>query len=384
VGGYFDNVRVKLDIAGDGSADANTGVADNYLETGFSGVRKVAEVQAVAAAGNVDEAKFLLAQGGQITVTDAISAGLIQANATTTGPMSIEGKKTYDDGDLLIHVSYKDAWEKLGGLSTLLASDSALSPGAASALADVGFDDLFGNGWTKGKDFNFSIDAIGLASSSFQAGDSIGDAYNTHTATGVDPDGDATTTVLISDLSINGYLGPVDIHIENNGNGFNLGINDLDGVTPVTGVGAADSKINWNTYVNVTDLDVYLDIAGVMIEDLKINNVRGDVTDLDGNFSFGFAQSKREIYAVRNAAGYNAVALQTAAAGGAMGSIQNVLDSLGEDGVAINTTFKGDKEIGALSFGDTKNLTGDGNQRSIGSLYWTDIESYTRWTISAH
>jgi hypothetical protein len=184
-------------------------------------------------------------------------------------------------------------------------------------------------------------------------------------------------------LSINGYLGPVDIHVENNGNGFNLGINDLDGTTPVTGVGAADSKINWNTYVNVTDLDVYLDIAGVMIEDLKINNVRGDVTDLDGNFSFGFAQSKREIYAVRNAAGYNDLALQTAAAGPAMGSIQNVLDTLGEDGVAINTTFKGDKEIGALSFGDTKNLI-DGNQRSIGSLYWTDIESYTRWTISAH
>ena len=90
-GGYFDNVRVKLDIAGSGLIDPANGVADNYLETGFSGVRTVAEIQALAAAaaGNTDEAKFLVAQSGQITVTDAISAGLIQANATTTGPMSI-------------------------------------------------------------------------------------------------------------------------------------------------------------------------------------------------------------------------------------------------------------------------------------------------------
>ncbi|KZZ47926.1 hypothetical protein A3760_24305 [Oleiphilus sp. HI0122] len=370
-GGYFDNVRVKLDIAGSGLIDPANGVADNYLETGFSGVRKVAEIQALAAAaaGNTDEAKFLVAQSGQITVTDAISAGLIQANATTTGPMSIEGKKTYGDGDLLIHVSYKDAWEKLGGLDVLMSTDSTLNAGAASALGDVTFDDLFGNGWTKGKDFNFSIDAIGLADSTFAAGDSIGDNFTGHTANGIDPDGDAGTTVLISDLSINGYLGPVDIHIENKGNGFGTGT-----ATPT--IGAADSKINWNTYVNVTDLDVYLDIAGVQITDLKINNVRGDVTDLNGNFAFGFAQSNRQIFAVRNTAGFDAAGLAAAAGGAAYANPVAMANDLGLDGVAINTTFKGDMEIGALSFGDTGT--------SIGELYWTDIESYTNWTISAH
>ena len=403
--GLFDNVRVTLDIAGNGAIDPANGVADNYLETGFSGVRKAAKVQAAAAAvaGNVaEESKFVLAELGQVTISDAISSGMIASNATTSGPMSIGAKKTYGDGDLLIHVSYKDAWQKLGGASELLASGT---------LGNVGFNQFFGDSLTKGKDFNFSIDAIGLASSAFQAGDSIGaaDIVGSRTSTN-GLDADASTTVLISDLSINGFLGPVDIHIENKGNGFGMvtGLSDPDGLATAiltniaggmtaeqaqaaaigagiaggtvdyaAGVGDANSKINWNTYVNVTDLDVYLDIAGVYIEDLKINNVRGDVTDLNGDFAFGFAQSNREIYAVRNAAGLNQAALEAAAtAGTAYTDIADVLNNLGEDGVAINTTFKGDMEIGALSFGDTGT--------SIGQLYWTDIESTTNWTISAH
>ena len=374
-GGYFDNVRVKLDIAGSGLIDPANGIADNYLETGFSGVRKVAEIQALAAsaAGNTDETKFLDAQSGQITVADAVSSGLIQSNATTTGPMSIDSKKTYGDGDLLIHVSYKDAWEKLGGLDVLMSTDSTINAGAASALGDVSFDDLFGNGWTKGKDFNFSIDAVGLAASTFAAGDSIGDSFTGHTSNGVDPDGDTGTTVLISDLSINGYLGPVDIHIENNGNGFGTGT-----ATPT--IGAADSKINWNTYFNVTDLDVYIDnwdgLSGVKVDNMKINNVRGDVTDLDGNFAFGFAQSKRQIFAVRNTAGFDAAGLAAAAGGSAYANPVAMANDIGLDGVAMNTIFKGDREIGALSFGDTG--------VSIGELYWTDMETYTNWTISGH
>lgn len=371
-GGLFDNVRVKLDIAGNGAIDGS-GNADNYLDTGFSGVRKTAEIQGVAAnaAGNLaEEATLNAASTGTIDVVDAQSAGLISANATTSGTMSIEDKKTYGDGDLLIHVSAKDYWEPLGGIETLLANGT---------LGDLTADQFFGDGFVKGKDFNFSIDAIGLASSAFEAGDSIGaaDVVSSVGGTFDGTDSDASTTVLISDLSINGYLGPVDIHIENNGNGFSVpGAIDLDG-NPIVGVGVADSKINWNTYVNVTDLDVYLDIAGVQITDLKINNVRGDVTDLDGNFAFGFAQSKRQIFAVRNSAGLNASGVLAAAAAGApLGTIKNVLETMGNDGVAINTVFKGDMEIGALSFGDTGT--------SIGSLYWTDIESTTNWTISAH
>jgi len=384
--GFVDNIRIKLDIAGAGAVDAQNGGADNELDTGFSRVRDLAGIQAIAAgaASNADAAKFAQANAGSAELVDLQAAGVVSSAAHVgtfnAATQTIGAKKTYGDGDLLIHVSFKDAWQKTGiaggpqniGLAGQLATGN---------LGQLTYNEVLSAG-LKSVDFNFSIDAIGLASSNFEAGDSIGDSFTGHTATGVDPDGDATTTVLISDLSINGYLGPVDIHIENKGNGFGIpGATDLDG-SAITGVGEADSKINWNTYVNVTDLDVYLDIAGVQIEDMKINNVRGDVTDLNGDFAFGFAQSNREIYAVRNAAGYDAVALQGAAAGGPMGTIKNVLETLGTDGVAINTTFKGDMEIGALSFGDTKGL--DGNQLSIGELYWTDIESTTNWTISAH
>lgn len=370
-GGLFDNVRVKVDIAGAGALD-NTGVADNYLETGFSGVRKTADIQSAATPG---ETAFTDAASGTIDVSVAQNAGLIASNVTTTGSMSIGGKVTYGDGDLLIHVSAKDYWEPLGGIETLL------SDGSLSTLTSAQF---FGDGFVKGKDFNFSKDAIGIAGSSVDAGDTINaaDIISSVDAAFDGTDADNNTTVLLSNLSVNGYLGPIDIHIENKGNGFSQVVGlDTSGAFPVpivaNGVGTADSKINWNTYINVTDLDIYLDIAGVQITDLKLNNTRGDVTDLNGDFAFGFAQSKQQIYAVRNAAGLNQAALKAGLlAGDTYTDVKDVLDSLGNDGVAINTQFKGDMEIGSLSFGDTGT--------SIGKLYWTDIESTTNWTISAH
>jgi hypothetical protein len=398
--GFVDNIRIKLDIAGAGVADggtvdftafaADTGnptpvaTTDNTLDTGFSRVRTLAGIQAVASkegAGNADFQKFADGAIGETDITTAAAAaGLDTGNATgydasgnATQDLTIEGKKVYGDGDLLIHVSFKDAWQKSGGLANLISTAGATGP---TALSDKDFDTILTNG-LKSVDFNFSIDAIGLASSAFDAGDSIGASFTGHTANGVDPDGDASTTVLISDLSINGYLGPVDIHIENKGNGFGTVYDASGNALGSSGVGAADSKINWNTYVNVTDLDVYLDIAGVQITDLKLNNVRGDVTDIDGNFAFGFAQSKRQIYAVRNAAGFDSSGLLADATAGTLYETPVAFaEARGLDGVAINTHFKGDMEIGALSFGDTGT--------SIGKLYWTDIESQTNWTISAH
>ena len=383
--GLVDNIRVKLDIAGAGTgtkADAGVAGDDDFLDTGFSRVRDLAGVAATAAnaAGNAETGKFVQAAAGSAELADLQAAGVVDnttaVTAANAATQEIGDKQTYGDGDLLIHVSFKDAWSRTGaGEASNIGLAGQL---AAGNLGNLTYQETLDSG-LKSVDFGFSIDAIGLASSAFAAGDSI-DAADVVSSVGGSFDGtdaDASTTVLISDLSINGYLGPIDIHIENNGNGFSVpGATDLDG-NPIIGVGIADSQINWNTYVNVTDLDVYLDIAGVQITDLKINNVRGDITDLDGNFSFGFAQSKRTIYAVRNAAGFDASGVLAAAEAGApLGTIKNVLETMGNDGVAINTVFKGDMEIGALSFGDTGT--------SIGELYWTDIESTTNWTISAH
>ena len=183
-----------------------------------------------------------------------------------------------------------------------------------------------------------------------------------HKATGLDSD--AGTTVLISELSINGYLGPADLHIENNGNGFGAdGSNTL--ATP--GTGNADSKIIWGSYFKITDLDIYIDIAGVYLKDVRIENTRGDLTGLDGTSSIGFAHSRRTIYAVKDAV------LDVGAKNGAdLGTNNGVY----VDGLALNTEFKGDIDIGAIEFGDTN--------VSIGSLFLTDMQSDTKWTISAH
>ena len=91
-GGFFDNVRVKLDIAGSGTLDVKNAVGDgttpelgtnpdNLLETGFSGVRKVASIQGAASsgAGNVAEAsKFYDLYDGELSVADAQSAGQLR------------------------------------------------------------------------------------------------------------------------------------------------------------------------------------------------------------------------------------------------------------------------------------------------------------------
>ena len=83
--------------------------------------------------------------------------------------------------------------------------------------------------------------------------------------------------------------------------------------------------------------------------------------------SFGFAHSKRTIYAVKDAV----VQLNSAANVNGSGNPADFVD-----GLALNTEFKGDISIGALKFGDTG--------QSIGEIHLTDVYSDTRWTISAH
>jgi hypothetical protein len=361
-GSYLDNYRIYIDIAGDGSTTDLAGNADNNLNYGFSRVSDLAAVH--VAAGNLDA---------------DISAA---ANATTTSGLvasfdkngnAMDGRRNYDDGDLVIHFSFTDAWQKGGGFGAYATGvgtagfDPATLGAGTSSLASVDYDQALDVG-TRAVDFNFNIDAIGIAASTFEAGDSIGADILGHQTTGLDGDG-ADTTVLISGLSINGYLGPADLHIENNGNGFGA---DGSGLGGAAGSGNADSKIIWGSYFRITDLDVYIDIAGVQLEGIEIKNTRGDLTGLDtdgtgGKASFGFAHSERTIYAVKDA---------VLDIGGKNGGNTGLNNGSYVDGLALNTRFKGDIDIAAIKFGDTDN--------SIGSLFLTDMESDTKWTISAH
>jgi hypothetical protein len=316
----LDNLRLEIDIAGDGTG------GDNELAYGFSNMRDIAQMYVDA------------------TNADTVFADIASGVDSTRGNIAIDDKRVYGDGDLVIHFDFTDGWANEGGYSAYEAANRFVTDDFHTAEAVL----------EHSVDFRFEIDAIGLAESTYTVGDAGLDIDSNH-GTGLQ-EGDVGTTTLISQLGLEGYLGPEDLHIQNNGNGF-------DGSGPLgAGTGDADSKIYWGSYFRITDLDVYLDIAGVQITDMEVHNTRGDLTGIDGTSSFNFAHSIREIYAVRDA-------------------VLSVKDSLNGgsgyvDGIAINTRFKGDIDIGAISFGDTGT--------SIGSIYITDLESTTNWTISAH
>ena len=331
-GTMLDNLRLEIDIAGDGTG------GDNELAYGFSNMRDIAQMYVDA--GNVDSRYADIAGGIDSTRDNA----------------AIDDKKVYGDGDLVIHFDFTDGWANEGGYSAY--EDAGRFATDDYDVAEVMLEHAV--------DFRLEIDGIGLASSTYTVGEAGLDTDSNH-ATGVH-EGTVGTTTLISQLGIQGYLGPEDLHIQNNGNGFGAdGSGRTDGLGgTIAGTGDADSKITWGTYFIITDLNVYIDIAGVQISDLEIHNHRGDLTGLDGTSAFGFANSVRQIYAVKDTV-LNLNTLSSPTGANTPGFV---------DGIAINTRFKGDIDIGAISFGDTGT--------SIGSIYITDMESTTNWTISAH
>jgi len=322
-GSFLDNLRLEVDIAGDGTG------GDNVLAYGFSNMREIAQMYVDA--GNTD--------GEFVDVAAGID--------TNRGNIAIDDEKTYDDGDLVIHFDFTDGWANEGGFAAYET---------AGRFATDNYDDVELM-LEHAVDFRLEIDGIGLASSNYTLGSAGLDVDGNH-STGLH-EGAVGTTTLISQLGIQGYLGPEDLHIENDGNGF-------DGTGPLgAGTGNADSKITWSSYFMITDMDLYIDIAGVQIKDMQIHNKRGDRTGLDGTSSFDFAHSIREIYAVKDAV----LNVSNMTPGGPISDAY-------VDGVAINTRFKGDIDIGHISFGDT--------DKSIGRIYITDMTSVTNWTVSAN
>ncbi len=329
-GTMLDNLRLEIDIAGDGTD------GDNNLAYGFSNMRDIADIYVQK--GNTDDAFGDIASGID----------------STRGDAAIDDKRVYGNGDLVIHFDFTDGWASAGGFANYDASGNFTNHDYQTAEEIL----------EHAVDFRIEIDGIGLAKSDYTVGDAGLDVDGNHT-TGLH-EGAAGTTTLISQLGIQGYLGPEDLHIQNNGNGF-------DGTGAFgAGTGNANSKIYWGSYFKITDLDVYIDIAGVQISDVHIHNERGDLTGLDDTSSFNFAHSIREIYAVKDAVLNPTAYLKGALANGGVFDIEDMY----VDGIAINTRFKGDIDIGAISFGDTGT--------SIGKIYMTDVESTTNWTISAH
>jgi len=352
----LDNIRMEIDVAGAGAAIGG----DAWLKYGFSNVKNLAAVH--VGAGNKDADMINMAAGSAALIGTPLYTGV----STDSNGDVVDDERIYGDGDLKIHFTFTDAWQKGGGFAAYGVGKGSDGAGGQTDLANLSFAAARGIA-TKAVDFEFNIGQIALADSGYATAGRLGSEViqKTDHATGLDADSaGANTTTLISDLSIKGYLGPADIHIENNGNGFGA---DGSGLGGAPGTGNADSKIHWDSFFKVTDLDVYIDIAGLQITDLAIHNERGDTTSLNGTAAFGFAHSMRDIYAVKDSV------LKIGSAAGLNGG-QNQEHFV--DGIAINTRFKGDIDIGALSFGDTGT--------SIGSIYITDKTATTNWTISAH
>ena len=333
--GLFDNRRYELDVAGNGSTPG-----DNRFDYGFSHMIDYAKVHTDA--GNTDSG-MLLAAG--------VTTGIAIDEATG---LEIDTERTYGDGDLVIHFTYTDAWQKGGGFdayNTTGGDDGFGGTATLGTLTYAGARDII----TRAVDWRYYYEALGLASSDYEVG-----------SKGLF-DSSPKTTVLISDLDIVGYANSWDVHLENHGNGFGADGSGRDGIADT---GNADSKIHVEMFYNVTDLDVYYDIAGVQINDLQVHNLRGDLGTLNRNSddtgytsSFGMVHSKIDIFAVKDT-------VFNLAPANATNAIQ------WDDGIGIDVQFKGDVDIGALSFGDTGT--------SIGELYYTDIQATSSYVLSAH
>lgn len=322
-GDFLDNLRIEIDVAGGGGT-----AGDNELNYGFSAMRDIAEMYEIA--GNLDPHFADLSNG-------------IDASRDN---IAVDGKRTYGDGDLVMHFDFTDGWKAEGGF------DQYVSEGRFATDDYETVEQMLEHA----VDFRIEIDAIGLARSDYEVGSAGLDIDGNH-ATGAHEGADGTTT-LISQLSMQGYLGPEDLVISNRGNNF-------DGSGPLgAGTGNADSTISISRYFMLTDMDYYLDIAGIQFKDIQVHNKRGDLTGLDDTSSFNFAHSSTVLYAVKDAV------LDVD------GNNMSNLASHYRDGIAVNTKFKGDIDIPHLSFGN------DG--RTIGQIYLTDFENDLQMVISAH
>lgn len=252
------------------------------------------------------------------------NAGLLSAsNADTAWAMSEydqgsgEYGNIYNDGDLVLHLEAGD---------TGISNTASLANNLQSANQAI--------------DFKLMLDSLNLADSNYNLG-----TYSS-----------ATKTTLLSNISMEGYLGPADIVIRNNGNAKTN--------TLPSGVSVGDSVIEIDANFRVTDLDFTWDVAdvillfnlaGVQLNDMKIHNTRG--ADTLGHFGFASVQAK-----IASASG-----------------IKNT--QIGQptvDGIAIyDVDLRMDLDMPHISFGNSG--------KSIGEVYFTDfVFSNTSLIVSAH
>ncbi|TNC80200.1 MAG: hypothetical protein C9356_14835 [Oleiphilus sp.] len=329
----LNNVRVHVDIAGDGSTNGrllqNGGTIDiPPLGPGPEDI--------VIPTYYLTDNQFYYAWGNETTLGSSGSTG-----CGDNGKCLMQ----LQDGDLFIHGE---------------ASDTRLRS-RPYELADFGME----------------LDYFKLKDSGYKPGDDINNLNGTA--------GVSQETTIMSNLRIEGYFGGFDMLLENRGNGF--GEFDEFGTFTETGIGDAASKIKIQSFFEITEMEYDFDIVGLRYESMRVHNNRGhtlmfdyltqenyaaEAAQLGGSASSisttqGFAQANTQIWAVKD----NVIKLDSESGVNGSNNREDFVDA-----IVLKSRFRGDMDLGHLSFGDTR--------ESIGEQYWTDIDNRTRMTISAH
>ncbi len=289
VTGSFDNWKLVLDVSGDGESLAyGFSELDNYYR--------------------------------QVGSPDSAWDAAVLAN---------DDEQVHGDGSLVIHNTAVQAFD-----GTRYDSDSdadiSLSGGPTTSPSNSFLDTM--DDWRNAAPFGISIGAVKLQNSTYSIG--------SNTTGG---------TTLMSNFNAEVFTGPLDIVIQNNGNGSTNGV--------------PDSKITISDYFEISDLSADFDFLGISISGVKVHNRRGDTTGLNTNSgldriagnaddiaveSFGFAHAKWYIASVPGPA----------------------------SGIQIAGAIKCDIDISRTTLGN--------NGASIGSIYVTDLTIQSSMDISGH
>lgn len=237
--------------------------------------------------------------------------------------------KTHNDGDLVIHVTSQDF-----GIDFTVPADPADQVTNMQAMKNA-------------VDFHIQQGDFGIRSSD-----------------------KSVETSITRNLSIEGYLGYLDIILRNNGNGVHeTSTTPLDVGKPQN-VTIGDSYIELDLKFRVEDLDVdntntvdpilgFVTSNGFTLRDMRIHNERGE--DTLGSFGYASFQSK------------------IAAASGILASVRNfsAADAYVDGQAIYDINIQMDWDLPHVSFGDSG--------QSIGQIYFTDLVfSNTSLVISAH
>jgi len=288
----LDNVRILVDVSGDGSEPFNnggpspgpggsvTGIPDNYFNWAWG-------------------RHTVFGSGGSVGCGDNGTCEIVLG-----------------DGDLFIHADFIDSHATRNGRPQTIA------------------------------DFGMEFDAFKLKDSSYVAGDDIVDRSGTASS---------QSTTIMSNYRMEGYFGGFDLLLENKGNGFGV-YDGLGGFTETgSGDAASKIKINTFFEVTEMEYDfdiIGVRYEKMKIHNQRGNKLMFDFLtqkDYTGSVasigqSQGYAQSNVQIYAVKDAI------LRINSVAGVNGGT-NQADYI--DGIAMDTRFVGDMDFGHMSFGDT-------------------------------